>query len=185
MPQLFVYPSNAALPAHYECQVRSFKRIMWFDAYQYNLNAPLVPEDWHPTHVVLAEQHALLSYAGVVWRTVTHAGQSFKTYGLSSVLTYPAFRRKGYARQVVDTASDHIRADPEADIAILFTEPGLEGFYKAAGWQAMPEVEILIGKPEAPQPFAAFTMMLFLSERGQATRGAFNSAPVYFGRYEW
>ena len=72
MPELTIYANTQLLPTHIECQIRSFIRIAWFDAFQFDLNATVTPDEWHPVHVVLAEQHVVLAYAGVVWRNVEH-----------------------------------------------------------------------------------------------------------------
>ena len=60
-----------------------------------------LPDEWHPCHVIGAEGDALVSYAGVVWRDIAHAGLAFRIYGLSSVFTFPALRRRGYGTEVV------------------------------------------------------------------------------------
>lgn len=185
MPQVSIYPSNAELPANLECQIRAFIRITWFDAYQYDLNAPVSPEEWHPTHVVMADQHAVIGYAGVVWQMVEHNGETYKCYGLSGVFTYPAFRKKGYGRQIVDAATDRIRQDPAADIALLFTDTSLEKFYAQAGWEAMNKTIIHIGKKDQPEHFDNFCMMMFLSDKGKQNRAQFEEKPFYFAEYGW
>ncbi len=185
MPTITIYPSNEAMPPAVDCQIRSFIRIAWFDAYQFDLHAPLMPAEWHPVHVVLSEQEVVFSYAGVVWQTMQHGGESYKMYGLSSVFTYPAFRRKGYGQQVVRAATAPIEQDKEADIAVLFTDAYLETFYAQSGWEAVPNITFHIGDGSNPQVYNAFTMMRFLSPKGRAAREAFERAPVYFGEYAW
>jgi GNAT superfamily N-acetyltransferase len=180
-----IYPTTYDVPPLIACQILSFIRITWFDIYQYELDAPFMPDEWHPVHIVLSEQHAVLSYAAAVWRFITHIGETYKAYGLSSVFTYPAFRNRGYGRQVVEVATAHIAHDPEADIAVLFTAPTLRQFYERSGWEHTPNVTILTGNPSQPQIYDAFTMMRFLSPKGKQARAKFEQEPVYFAEYGW
>lgn len=183
MPELLEFSSLEQLPAHYAQQIRDFIRIYWHDAYSYDLNASVYPRTLHPHVVAVVDGPALFSSAGVVWKRIEHAGQEYKLYGLSGVLTYPAFRKKGYGRMVVDAATKVIRADAEADIAILWTDPDLHQFYAQSGWEHPQGVTTLVGDPA--EPFDAHLMMLFLSERARQHRTDFESMPVYFGPYSW
>lgn len=185
MPAITIYPSNDAVPPLVACQIRAFIRITWFDAYQFDLRAPLMPDEWHPAHVVLDEQEVMLSYAGVVWQMMQHGGETYKMYGLSSVFTYPAFRRKGYGAQVVEAASAHIEQDIAADIAVLFTDAHLAPYYAPGGWEPVPGITMQTGDPNAPTVYDAFTMMRFLSPKGKTAREAFEREPVYFAEYAW
>lgn len=185
MPDLMIYHSNDDLPAAYESQARAAVRMLWHDAYVYDIDAPLVPPERHPQHIVVANRHALISYARVVWVTVHHAGQAWKMYALGDVFTYPAFRRQGYARQVVDAASRLIQSDADADTAILFTDPAQERFYAASGWETVKLTNVTIGDPDAPEPHPYFSMMQLLSERTRAARPAFETQSLYLPGYGW
>jgi predicted acetyltransferase len=185
MPTIQIYDSNKALPQHFEQQIRAYVRILWHDAYTYDLNAPLVPDERHPQYVVLAEQHALISAARVNWVTVNYMGQSLKTYCLGDVFTYPAFRKQGYANQVVDAATMLIRSDTSADMAILFTDPALETLYGQSGWQHVPELNASIGLEENSEPYPAFAMMLFFSNKAQEAKANFAKYPIFLPGYGW
>jgi hypothetical protein len=78
MPTIQIYNSNQVLPQHFEHQIRAYVRILWHDAYTYDIHAPLVPDERHPQFVVLAEEHALISAARVNWVTVQYMGQNLK-----------------------------------------------------------------------------------------------------------
>lgn len=185
MPAIQIYPSNEALPPAYDCQIRSFIRLTWHDGYAYDLNAPLLPPEIHPQHIVMAEQHVLMSAARVSWVMMEHAGQTYKLYCLGNVLTYPAFRRRGYGNQVVQAATDLIRTDSTADAAILLTDPELEGFYSQSGWEHIDGMSLLIGSRDEPVDDDPFAMMLFLSPKGQAAREAFTTQTVFLPGYAW
>ncbi len=180
MPELLQF-SGETLPEHYEWQIRDFVRIHWYDAFVHNVNETLHPPFWHPTYFIVAEQHALMSSAAAVWIMLEIAGQAYKTYGLSSVMTYPAFRKKGYGNQVVRASTDYIRQQTDADIALLWTSPSLEAFYNQSGWQHSDSIIVTCGDPKNPEP-TDFPMMMFLSERASKLR---DIKTFYFGEYTW
>jgi GNAT superfamily N-acetyltransferase len=180
-----VYRCNAELPDHLRGQILSLIRIEWQDAAGDYLGPGALPEEWHPAHVVGVEGDVILSYAGVVWREIEHAGEVFKTYGLSSVYTFPHYRRAGLGGRVVRRATAEIEQAGDGDIALLFTYEALEPFYRRCGWQVMPEMRCLIGSRESPVVHDALAMMLFLSTKGWQHRSAFERTPVYVGDDPW
>jgi hypothetical protein len=159
--------------------------MTWHDEYAYNLDTPIVPPERHPQHVVVAERHALISYARVVWVEIEHLGMAWRMYCLGDVLTYPAFRKHGYGRRVVDTGTGLIKADSLADTAILFTDPALEGFYSQAGWQHVPALKASVGETDQPEDYPYFAMMLVLSERARQMQVEFVAAPLFLPGYGW
>jgi predicted GNAT family N-acyltransferase len=186
MPALTIYHSNEELPAVYECQIRAFVRMLWYDAYAYgDMDSPMFDPERHPHFVVLAERHALISYARVNWVNVAHAGETYRLYCLGDVFTYPAFRKKGYGQQVVAAGTDLIRSDPEADLAILFTDPELAAFYAESGWRHIPTLKAAVGDLAKPDPYDAFAMMLFLSPKAQQHRPDFDTHTLNLPGYAW
>src|SRR5688572_23638591 len=114
--------AGSELPEAHEHQIRSFVRMLWHDEYVYSTDAPLTPSHRHPRHVVLHDRHALISHARVTREPVRHLGETLEVCCLGDVLTYPAFRGKGHGTTVVAAATELIREDPKADVAILFTD---------------------------------------------------------------
>ena len=180
-----VFPTNADLPDHLRWQIISIIRMQWSASAGDYIGPSALPDEWHPCHVVGTEGDALVSYAGVVWRDIEHAGLPFRTYGLSSVFTFPALRRRGFGSEVVRCAASRIRHAGDADLAVLFTTPGTAAFYERSGWQAMPSTEFLIGNRESPTRHRDLAMMLFVSAKGNQNRPAFERASVYFGEDAW
>ena len=129
-----IYRSNAALPEQLRGQILALIRIEFHDCAGDYLGPEALPEEWHPTHVVAVEGDVILSYAGVVWREIEHAGEVFKTYGLSSVYTFPHYRRAGLGGSIVRRATAEIEQAGDGDIALLFTYQALEPFYRRCGW---------------------------------------------------
>jgi aminoglycoside 2'-N-acetyltransferase I len=180
-----VFRSNDALPEHLHGQILALIRIEWAEEAGDYLGPEALPEKWHPCHVVGTEGDAIVSYVGVVWRDIEHAGQTFRTYGLSSMFTFPAARRRGLGSRIVERATEEIRRAGDADIALLFTSSGLERFYGRSGWQAMPKMEVLIGEWASPRVHDALSMMLFPSAEGERHRAAFENGRVYVGEEPW
>jgi GNAT superfamily N-acetyltransferase len=180
-----VYRSNAALPEHLRGQILALVRIGFHDSAGDYLGPGALPDEWHPTHVVAVEGEVVLSYAGVVWREIQHAGQVFKTYGLSSVYTFPHYRRAGPGSRILARATAEIEQAGDGDIALLFTYDALEPFYRRCGWQVMPGMRCLIGERASPVVHDAVAMMLFLSAKGCQHRAAFKHARVYVGDDPW
>ncbi len=176
--------TNNDLPDHFAHQIRDFIRIHWFDAFQYDLRAPAVSDDLAPVYFVVAEEHALFSHAAVVTRSVECNGQTYSCGGLSAVLTYPAFRKRGYATQVVQAASDHL-GSASFDMALLWTSPDKELFYSRFGWEHRPAMRTFVGSPASPNLYDVFAMIRLLSDRAASARVDFESQPVHVGPHAW
>lgn len=138
----------------------------------------------HPAHFVLVENGVLISYAGVLWKELEHAGAVYKTYGLSGMLTYPAFVRRGYGSRVVAAATAYIRGS-DADVGLFTCAPHLKDFYSASGWIPMEGAVLLDGPRSASYPSDELVMMGFFSEKGTRGRSAFASMPIYFDDDLW
>ena len=183
--ELRFYPSED-LPPDLKWQILSFLRIAWSGGFvgENRLRDWIsLPTD-HPSHVVLVENGLLISHTEVVWKYLDHAGETYKAYGLSGVLTYPSFRGQGYGRQVVDAGTRIIRAG-DADIGIFHCAHSLGPFYAKSGWIPMPGTTTWVGPKSAPVVSDELLMMLFLSEKGQRGRPAFEREPFYFGEDTW
>lgn len=169
MSQLSMVAGPDLSPAH-EQQIRSFIRLHWHDEYQYDIDAPLVPQERHPVHVIVAERHALFSHARIVWVPFSHGSESYRLYCLGDVFTYPAFRQRGLGSMVTAAATAHIRADADADLAILFCDPAHAGFYARHGWIAVPQLRATRGFDPDREPQEGLPMLLHLSERARTVR---------------
>lgn len=185
MFDLHIYRDGASLPLPFYYQIQSFVRMMWVDGEHFNIDLGLIPPSSSMV-VVLAKGNSLISHVEVICTALELTGQSYKCYGLSGVMTYPAFRKRGFGGRVIDTAAALIREDPEADVALLWTAHHNVPFYVAHGWEAMPNLVTLTGDPSQPQPYdEEVRMMLFLSEKGKAARPAFEHGQVYVGQEHW
>jgi GNAT superfamily N-acetyltransferase len=183
-PDLKIY-SPETLPSAYEHQIRSFVRIEWTDLYQNSLEGVIARPKHNPMHFVLVEADALYSSANVMQTSLEHQNQTYITYGLGGVFTYPAFRKRGYGAWVVGAATDYIRQRADADIAVLWTLKHNIAFYEKLGWEHISQIQMNIGDPENPYRSAENLMMLFVSEKAKNNRSPFEQSPVYFGKHFW
>lgn len=184
MAQLSTFTTDS-LPEAYAHQIRSFIRLHWHDEYQYSLDGPLVPPERHATHFVVHDRHALFSHGRIIWIELDHSGQRYRLYCLGDVLTYPAFRKRGYGAQIVKAASRLIGDDPRADAAILFTDAAKASFYAAQGWEAMSTLRASYGHPVASEPAQGTAMMLFVSERAKRHRADFETEELKLPGWGW
>jgi hypothetical protein len=178
--------TEAELPPDLKCQVLSFQRIHWPGGFSgvNRLRDWIHNPEQHPTHFVLVEGGVLISYTGVLWKDLEHAGGVYRTYGLSGVLTYPAFGRQGFGSKVVAAATAYIRGS-DADAGLFTCAPRLKDFYAASGWIPMEDVELFGGPRSDPYPNDELVMMGFFSEKGESGRPAFASRPIYFDGDLW
>ena len=163
-------------PPDLNWQAVSFMRVEW-PFINEGMLRETYPAALNPVHFALVEDDLLLSYAATFRQRIKHAGEEYEMECLGNVFTYPASRCKRYGRLVVEVAVGHIRGTG-ADVAALFCEPNLEGFYAATGWEAIPEAGTLITGGGAPEEHGALRMMLFISEKGKAGRRAFETLPL-------
>jgi len=183
MPEQFFF-RDSDLPSHIKWQILSFLRVEWPDGFVGKNEL----RDWihhpyqHAVHFTLIENDLLVSYVGIVWKELEHVGETFKTYGLSGVFTYPSFRNRGYGLQLVKVGKEYIQ-NQDGDIA-LFTSTQKD-FYEKAGFIKLEGVKLLEGARNNPVEHDEPVFMLFLSEKGKAYRKDFETKPIYFGEDTW
>jgi predicted GNAT family N-acyltransferase len=170
MAQLSVF-TGSDLPEAHAHQIRSFIRLHWDEPYLHDIDAPLVPPERNPRHVVMAERHAVFSHARVVHAPFRFGGDVYRLYGVGDVFTYPAFRKRGFGGEVMARATALIREDAKADLAILFCDETLESFYAQHGWRAVPSLEATAGDDaDGTEPLTGLPMLLSLSDRARRLR---------------
>jgi hypothetical protein len=94
-------------------------------------------------------------------------------------------RGLGYGSRVVKEATTHIRSDPEADAAVLLTEPRLEGFYQRSGWERVPDLVITTGEHEEDKRGDSQPMAIFQSSSSEWVRASFQAGALFLPGDEW
>lgn len=176
---------DSELPESSKWQILDFLRIVWSGGFEDKNRT----RDWiskpshHPLHFVLVEANNLLvSYVGVVWKYLNHAGQKYKMYGLSGVFTYPQFRGQGYGLNLVKKAKQYIDKS-DGDICLFPSK--LTNFYEKAGFLRMKKVTLIEKPEEEPVSNNENVYMLFLSEKAKSKKRDFETKPIYFGETVW
>jgi hypothetical protein len=184
MIQQHIFASQE-VPERFKCQILSFVRIQWPELFsgEQRLRDWTSKPELHPVTFLLEEEGVLISRLEVVWDKLAHAGDTYLTYGVSSVLTYPAFRKQGYVSQLVLSAKTWIEQQAEADLLLFHST--LTGFYEQAGFERMNRLVMLVGDPGQPERSPETAFMLFLSEKGKRSRSRFENASVYVGESTW
>ncbi|MGH2479799.1 MAG: GNAT family N-acetyltransferase, partial [Ktedonobacteraceae bacterium] len=150
------------VPERFKYQILSFVRIEWPELFSGNDRL----RDWtskpelHPITFLLEEEGVLISRLEVVWDMLAHAGETYLTYGLSGVFTYPAFRKQGYGLQLVQSAKVWIEQQTKADLVLFHST--LKGFYEQASFERMDSLVTLVGDPNLPERSPETAFMLFL-----------------------
>ena len=185
MPKLAQYAPNI-LPPHLKYQLLAAVRIEWAWVFTgANRTWDYTQKATHPHYFVISEQDILISFIEVNQRVLHHADELYRVYGLSAAYTYPAYRREGFGRQVLQAATNYIRAS-DADVAMLFCLPSLTNFYRASGWLPLPTATIWYGDPKQPSVnHKEFVMIQFVSHKGRQQQHTFAHQPIYVGKYMW
>lgn len=173
--------SSRDIPIELRWQIFSFIRMEWPKAFLATREF-LTTEKYNPQHFVFVEDNVLISHVAVLQKTIEHAGQIYKTYGLVAVMTFPSHRYQGYGIQLVIEAKKYIE-QTDADIVIFHSDQ--VGFYEKAGFECVEKVKLIKGDPNNPVPDDQKPFMLFLSEKAKTHRSNFESKPVYFGKEVW
>ena len=170
--------AQADFPAVLKWQALAFMKVQWPSVFERRpFMSETYPVEHDPIHFAIVEADALISYASIMRLAIRHADETFDTWAVGNVFTFPPYRRRGFARQVVDAATAHIN-DSSADVAILFCAPGTVPFYAASGWTALHGTRTFVGPAGAQRAIDLATMMLFVSGKGQGARRSFAEQPL-------
>jgi len=125
-----------------------------------------------PTCVLrVCEEGKLVSFVGIVERSILIDGQSARAAGISGMMTHPRFRRRGYGSAAMRRATDFILEDLRAELALLLSSEMAVPFYMSLGWQVA-ACPVLCEQPSGTLNLrAAFPHeppMIYLTSGGQA-----------------
>lgn len=124
----------------------------------------------------------LVSYTGVVRKTIIHNGQMFNIAGLSCVTTGRDYRGQGIGLQTVATATQWIREQSDIDFGIFTCEPSLADFYKRAGaWSVVPDITLIGSKDEealSSERLGVFVLMRFFSEKSKDNESVLRNTTI-------
>ncbi len=185
MPSILVYDADGSLPGPLEREIRSALDLEWLGPSSAGDGEPLIERTLNPTYFVVVEENSLRSFARTIWARVTYCSQELKLYGLGDVVTVRSQRRKGYGAMVTQAATAHIKADADADAALLLTQPELERFYAQWGWVHLPQLRVVTEEADDPGAEPPFVMLLFCSNKARRLRALFADNPLVLPGDEW
>jgi nodulation protein A len=76
----------------------------------------------------------LVSQIGIVDRIIRIGAQNLSIAGVGGVATHPEYRRRGFARILLQTAVEQMRQRGGYDFAMLFCDTSMIPYYSASGF---------------------------------------------------
>jgi aminoglycoside 2'-N-acetyltransferase I len=133
-----------------------------------------------PLSMLLIEDGVVVAALSILSKDLAHRGQSYAASGLSTVVTDPGRRGKGYGGRLVAAARAQIEHSG-ADLGIFTCDRPLQAFYEAAGWSTLIDTVLIGGTPEEPFPsdqFDKVTMAAFFSAKAVRAADSFNHCRI-------
>ena len=113
-------------------------------------------EDWY---VLVKLDGLAVSHVGIVERTGTVNGQPVKLGGIGGVATLPEYRRQGYARFALETASTFMRGGLGVEFGLLICDHKMVPYYRRLGWHVV-EGPLQFAQPKGQVTFTEPVMIL-------------------------
>ncbi|MER6310220.1 GNAT family N-acetyltransferase [Streptomyces sp. NPDC001657] len=134
----------------------------------------------YPHSMLLVDDGTVVAALDVLSKPLVHAGRRYRAGGLSTVVTRPAVRGRGYGRRLVAAARTAM-AEAGLDLGVFTCDRPLEPFYRSAGWRLLPGTHLIGGTPQYPlasdrPPFDKVTMADFFSAGARRHHAAFRHA---------
>ena len=127
----------------------------------------------------------VVSYAGVVRKTITHGTQSFNIAGLSCVATNPEHRGLGLGLRTVAVATHWIEQQSDIDFGIFTCQPPVAAFYGHAGaWLVVPDVSLIGGRDEgalSSESLQVVVLMRLFSAKAHASESMLRHTTIDLG----
>lgn len=104
---------------------------------------------WRPkeTHFFMEVDGQALSHVGLLKHVVSVGGQPSTVAGVGGVVTRPEAQGRGYARRLLQHATEVFTQQWKVDAGWLFCLPRMESYYAALGWQLVKDT-VHVWEPE-------------------------------------
>lgn len=142
---------------------------------------PSAPET-HAASFLLLDPPRAICHVGVRRSLLRHRGKQYLAYGLSEVVTHPAYRRMGLASRLIQKAKAFMMLE-HADLSIFTCAPERISFYARLGWAPL-EGACFVGDAQEgalkSDSLGLCVMALFLSPHARANKGDFCHTELVF-----
>lgn len=158
----------------------SFLRIVWPEGFTGDLRHRdwITNPDYQPYHLLYVAGSLVVSHLEIVDHEVECDGMTYQAKALTGVLTFPSFRREGWAGRLVRTACGRIESGG-ADLGLICCSPENAGFYAgASGWAPISGARVMVGDEENAWPTGQSALATFLTEKGRRGHEAFSRSPL-------
>lgn len=176
----FVESADDALSAELRWQVLSFLRIVWPEGFTGDLRYRdwITRSEYRPYHLLYVAGALVVSHLEIVDHEVECDGVAYQAQALTSVLTFPSFRREGWAGRLARTACRRIEGG-EADLGLVCCSPEHVGFYAgASGWVPVPGAQVVVGDGKNACPTGQSVLAISLTEKGRRGLDAIGRSPL-------
>ncbi|KNF08792.1 putative acetyltransferase involved in intracellular survival and like acetyltransferase [Gottschalkia purinilytica] len=182
MIKLLQYPQTDYFD-HLKKQILLLQNIAWLSTSEPKAENVSWPKDpkIHLTSFVLIDNSSAISNVTVLGKNITHKGRSYKTFGLSEVVTHPSYRKQVLGLQLIKEATKFIENN-NPDISIFTCEPSIVYFYTKEGWIHMENTCTVGGTLDnafRSDSLGLATMMRFFSDKSKKHRQDFEHSDVY------
>lgn len=136
--------------------------------------------DTYVTSFLWLEGAVPVCHVGVRSSILHHKGQTYAAYGLSEVVTHPAFRGRGLASEGIRRAAQFIM-ERRADVSIFTCAPECVPLYTRGGCRAVKGACLVGGtlrRPFRSDSLDLVTMMMFLSPKGRLHQADFEHTDI-------
>ncbi|MET8625735.1 GNAT family N-acetyltransferase [Kitasatospora sp. NPDC004669] len=176
--RILVLP-EAGVPRELKLQVAELQEIAWPGGPSGPAPGadPVHDPALRPLSLLLLFGDRVLAALDLLSKGLVHAGRTYAATGLSTVVTDPAHRGRGYGRHLV-AAARAVAGERGADLGLFTCDRGLQGFYEGAGWEWLPGAVLVGGTAEEPFPsdregFDKVVLAAFFTERARRHRADF------------
>lgn len=129
---------------------------------------------WTPRSFCAYANGRVVSYVGVIRKTIRHAGDTFEIAGLSCVATDPDFRGQGWGTRTVRAATHWVEMEDSIDFGIFTCHPSLTGFYQHAGdWEVVSDVTLIGSRDKgalSSRTLPVVVLMRLFSKKARASQ---------------
>jgi aminoglycoside 2'-N-acetyltransferase I len=170
---------EAEVPPALMLQVAALHERVWPSDGRRSLGSKHDPT-LQPVSMLVVKSGRVLAALSILSKPIVHCGFQYSASGLSTVVTDPSERRRGYGRWLAQEAREAMQANG-VDLAIFTCDPVLARFYQSAGFEVLPGSVLVGGIVADPLPsdlFGLVTIGSFFTPNARARAADFVGARI-------